>query len=238
MGKFKGFILVSLALFFMLPAFAHADDLNYDVLVRGFFWAANTSTPTTKNNSTAGYGASVDVGGKPNSEFANWGFTGEFTSTPNGPRFVNTGGNFATSFNGQPGFPVPLGGGTFGLIVPGTFQLGGAKIKYFFPTPLKTAKFALYADYFSITGGLSALGGGGEVDWNFNSNWEADGFLDWNNATGNGAPTQTLVRYQATIGYNLPQTSLQLFAGYRGYALTNFYNTYINGFIAGLGARF
>src|SRR5438477_10706214 len=130
MRKLKGFAV--LVFLFLLPLFAHADEVggpafDYNVDFRGFYWGTTVTTPVF-SSSNSSFGATVDVRFGKNSGMPNWGFGAEYTSTPTGPRFVNTGGMFQTvDFAGRPGFPVPIGGGTFGLVVPGQFQFGGGK---------------------------------------------------------------------------------------------------------------
>ncbi len=239
MGKFRWLIFLSFAFLFVAPMLAHADELDYDAELNGYYWGTNTTTPVY-TSSAASFGVDVDVRFKKNSGLDNFGFTAEYTTTPKGPRLTNTGGMFQTTdANGNTGFPISVGGGAFGLVVPGGYQFGGGKLKYFL-TPSATnsgLKADVYGDYFSSTGARNAWGIGGELGDNFTKSLFADGFLDYNNVTGNGFPSQTLWRYQARLGYRIGDTNVHAFVGYRGYNYSRFFNTTINGVIAGLGAH-
>jgi len=242
MRKFVGLLVISFVCLFFLPRFAHADSsantFEYSVDARAFYWGANVSTPLFSSNS-GGYGATVDVEFGKNSGLENWGFGAEFTSLPTGPRYTNTGGMFQmVDFAGHAGFPVSIGGGGFGLIVPGNFQMGGGKVKYFIPTGSTNFRVAPYVDYLSASGARSAIGGGVEADFNVSKNISIEAFLDYNNVSGNNFPTQTLLRYQPTVTYHLNgDKGVEIFVGYRAYNYTGYLPTNMNGFIGGVGGK-
>lgn len=239
MGKHR-IILFFLTLFFIAPLLAHADgegaSLNFETVLQGFYWGTNIATPQYKTSSGS-FVTTVDVRFRPGSGMENWGFGAEYNNIVNGPRFVNTGGAYQTSFNGVNGWPVSQNG-VFGLIVPGSIQFGGGKIKYFLPTTHPNLRADVYACYFTATAGLTAIGGGAELGYRFNHDWDISAFADLSNSNGNGFPAQTLVRYQTVLAYNIPDTSVQALVGYRAFNYTSFNNTYISGLIAGLGAHF
>lgn len=238
MGKYTWLVGLVFGLFFMLPSFVHADDLNYDTTLRGFYWATTVTTPQFTNRNSGSYGITADVKFRQGSGMDNWGIGLDYTSTSNGPRFVNTGGVSTSTFQGFTGVPVATGTGIFGLVSPGTYQFGGGKIKYFFPVTDQRLGAAFYANYFVATGGLTALGGGAEASWKFNKDFNIGGFVDVSNSTGNGFPSQLLVRYQAAVGYNIPDTSLNVFVGYRSYKYSRFNVSTINGAMFGVGSHF
>lgn len=215
-----------------------SDDnmLTYDVQARGFFWNSTVGTPDSTKTGT-GYGAEIDFRDR-SPDMRNWGFSGEFTSIGNGPRFVNTSGVQTTSSNGFTGTSVSLGNGSFGLVALTNYQIGGGRLKYFLPTTTQNFNVALYGDYFAITGNRSALGGGVEVNWDVVQALTFRGYADLNNVSGNTFPNQRLTRYEAMATYHIPNTKVDVFAGYRGNIFTRFYPTNITGAIFGIGGRF
>lgn len=241
-GFFFGLAL-SLLFVFTTPLWAHAGSSdfypNYDIVLNGFYWGTSVATPQFKNNS-ASYGATADVRFKPGSGMENWGFGIDFTNTSSGPRYTNTNGLYQSSIPGaNGGQPVSLGNGLFGFVSSGSVQFGGVKVKYFFPTSTPNFLIGAYGNFYFATGNQTALGGGAEATWKFNKDVFLNGFFDVsNNVNNNGFPAQTLVRYQAYVRYNLPDSSLHLLAGYRGYNFYNFNTTFINGYIVGLGTHF
>jgi hypothetical protein len=210
---------------------------KYDVTMDAFYWFATVNTPTF-TSSAPSYGGELNIQFKKGTRIPNLGFGIEYTRTTTGPRFVNTSGLDTTSFDGYTGTPVSFPSGSFGLVSPGTYQFGGGKVKYFLVPNLKGFKTAIYADYFSATGGRNAWGGGMEYDYSFNNNFSINTYWDYNNVTGNSFPSQNLLRYEGFIAYQFPKTQLQLLVGYRGYDYNKFYNTTINGVMVGIGAHF
>lgn len=236
MRKYAGLVIFILAFMLAFPMLAHADDLNYDVSLNGFWWGTTVATPQYRASSSS-YGGDLAVRFKKGSGMENWGFSAEYTNTPNGPRLVNTGGACVTTAGSFTGQPVPLPGGGCGLESRGSWQFGGGSLRYWFPTSIPNFNAAIYGDYWSITGGRNAFGGGAVLEWNPHKSFMLQGFADWNNVTGNSFPSQNLLRYQVKAGYMIPETSINVFVGYRGYNFTRFNKTYVDGVMAGLGTR-